>query len=144
MMLQNDNKYINIALASPETIRSWAERRLSSGELVGCVSKPYTMHYQTGKPEPEGLFCEKIFGPLRKGVCYCGKHKGFNSLKDKLCCDECGVELNDEKGRRYNMGYIQLECPITHVWYLKVPPSLISRLLNQPTEDLTSIVYYGV
>jgi DNA-directed RNA polymerase beta' subunit len=146
-MLKNDSKYLHIRLASPDQIRSWAERRLTSGELVGLVTKPYTIHYQTGKPEPEGLFCEKIFGPVRHGFCYCGQFQGLipNLLEEiKVWCDQCGVEVTDSKGRRHYMGYIKLECPVTHVWYLKSPPSFISRLLNQPVEELEFIVYYGV
>lgn len=144
MIHQHDCQYIRIGLASPDHIRAWSERCLPNGEVVGLVTKPYTIHYQTYKPEPDGLFCEKIFGPVKSGYCSCGKYQGITNFEEKKCCEQCGVELTDSKVRRYNTGYINLQCPVTHIWYLKAPPSLISRLLNQPIEILESLVYYGV
>lgn len=135
---------LHIGLASPDQIRRWAERKLPSGDIVGLVSKPYTLHYQTYRPEADGLFCEKIFGPIKTGFCACGEYQGAINLKYPKCCEQCGVELTDSKVRRYNMGYIKLHCPVMHIWYLKSIPSLISRVLNQPLGDLERLVYYDV
>lgn len=143
-MDEHESQHIKISLASPQQIKSWSERVLPSGELVGLVTKPYTIHYQTYKPEPDGLFCEKIFGPVKTGFCACGKYQGIINLNYAKCCEHCGVELTDSKVRRYNMGYINLQCPIMHIWYLKSIPSLLARILNQPMEELESLVYYDV
>jgi DNA-directed RNA polymerase beta' subunit len=144
MIYHHESQYLHIGLASPDQIRSWSERILPSGDLVGLVTKPYTIHYQTYKPEPDGLFCEKIFGPIKTGFCACGKYQGIVNLKYSQCCEQCGVEITESKVRRYNMGYISLQCPVVHIWYLKSVPSLLARVLNQPMEDLESIVYYDV
>lgn len=145
MIPNNDFQFIRVGLASPELIRNWAERQLPNGEIVGQITKPYTIHYQTQKPEKDGLFCERIFGPVKSGVCFCGKYQGI-VLKSNISqfCEQCGVELTESRVRRYRMGYIHLECPVTHVWYLKNRPSLISRLLNQPLQDIENLVYYDV
>lgn len=144
MIDYHETQQLQIGLASPESIRRWAERRLPSGEMVGLVTKPYTIHYQTYKPEPDGLFCEKIFGPIKSGFCACGKYQGMMPANPAKCCEQCGVELTHAQVRRYNMGYIKLEAPVMHVWYLKTVPSLLSRILNQPVEELESLVYYDV
>ena len=144
MIHPNDFQYVRIGLASPEQIRSWSERRLPNGELIGRVSKPYTIHYQTHKPEKDGLFCERIFGPTRSGFCACGKYQGVINIDTPKFCEQCGVELTQSKVRRQRMGYIRLECAVTHVWYLKNRPSLIASLLNQPLQDIESLVYYDV
>jgi DNA-directed RNA polymerase beta' subunit len=142
--MKYQSQYLQIGLASPDQIRLRSERVLPSGEVVGLVTKPYTIHYQTYKPEPEGLFCEKIFGPIKTGCCSCGRYQGITDLKEKKCCENCGVELTDSKVRRHNMGYIRLECPVMHIWYLKSVPSYLARILNQPIEDLERLVYYDV
>jgi len=135
---------LRIGLASPEQIRNWAERVLPNGEIVGRVIKPHTIHYQTHKPERDGLFCERIFGPIKTGFCSCGKYKGIlNNNDSPPFCEQCGVELTESKVRRHRMGYIQLASPVTHVWYLKNRPSVISHLLEMPLKDVESLVYCG-
>lgn len=143
-MFDQEYDRLVLTLASPEHIRQLAERVLPSGEVVGLVTKPYTVHYQTCQPEPEGLFCQKIFGPIRTGYCACGQYENVSHLQSKQCCEECGVEITDAKVRRYNMGYIHLHCPVIHIWYLKSVPSLLARILNQPMSVLESLVYYDV
>jgi len=140
----NTYRYIAMGLASPDQIRKAAERVLPSGEIVGLVTEPYTIHYHTHQPERNGLFCEKIFGPIRTGFCSCGKYQGVTNFKYPQCCEQCGVELTDSRVRRYNMGYIHLNCPVVHTWYLKSIPSLLARLLNRPLKDLLNLVYYDV
>nr|UPO65552.1 RNA polymerase beta' subunit [Staurodesmus triangularis] len=134
---------LRIGLASPEQIRNWAERVLPNGEVVGRVIKPHTIHYQTHKPEKDGLFCERIFGPIKSGFCSCGKYKGPRDSDSPPFCEQCGVELTDSRVRRHRMGYIQLASPVTHVWYLKNRPSVISHLLEMPLKDVESLVYCG-
>nr|YP_009258550.1 beta' subunit of RNA polymerase [Cosmarium botrytis]ANI25620.1 beta' subunit of RNA polymerase [Cosmarium botrytis] len=134
---------LRIGLASPEQIRSWAERILPNGEIVGRVLKPHTIHYQTHKPERDGLFCERIFGPIKSGFCSCGKYKGPRDSDSPPFCEQCGVELTESRVRRHRMGYIQLASPVTHVWYLKNRPSVISHLLEMPLKDVESLVYCG-
>ena len=97
MIYHHESQYLHIGLASPDQIRSWSERILPSGDLVGLVTKPYTIHYQTYKPEPDGLFCEKIFGPIKNWKCKCGKYNGF--ALDKIC-EECQVEITEARVRR--------------------------------------------
>ena len=135
---------LRIGLASPEQIQNWAERILPNGEVVGRVTKPHTIHYQTHKPERDGLFCERIFGPIKSGFCSCGKYKGILNTSDSPpFCEQCGVELTESRVRRHRMGYIQLASPVTHVWYLKNRPSVISHLLEMPLKDVESLVYCG-
>nr|UPO65431.1 RNA polymerase beta' subunit [Cosmarium impressulum] len=143
--MQGDPKGQNlrIGLASPEQIRNWAERVLPNGEIVGRVIKPHTIHYQTHKPERDGLFCERIFGPIKSGFCSCGKYKGPRDSDSPPFCEQCGVELTESRVRRHRMGYIQLASPVTHVWYLKNRPSVISHLLEMPLKDVESLVYCG-
>nr|YP_010269530.1 RNA polymerase beta' subunit [Sphagnum junghuhnianum]UIG87285.1 RNA polymerase beta' subunit [Sphagnum junghuhnianum] len=142
MIHQERHQHLRIELASPEQIRSWAERTLPNGEIVGRVTKPYTLHYKTHKPEKDGLFCERIFGPIKSGICACGKYQGIENKKEySRFCEQCGVEFIDSRVRRYQMGYIQLACPVTHVWYLKRLPSYIANLLAKPLKELESLVY---
>jgi DNA-directed RNA polymerase subunit beta' len=146
-MVHSDTyQYLRIGLASPEQIRSWAERVLPNGEVVGRVSKPHTIHYKTHKPERDGLFCERIFGPTKSGVCACGKYQGSqsNDTDHPGFCEQCGVELTESRVRRHRMGYIQLASPVTHVWYLKNRPSYIAHLLEMPLKDVESLVYCDV
>jgi DNA-directed RNA polymerase beta' subunit len=144
MTYSNNFQYLRIGLASPEQIRNWAERVLPNGEIVGRVLKPHTIHYQTHKPEKDGLFCERIFGPIKSGFCACGKYKGIlNNSDSQNYCEHCGVELTESRVRRHRMGYIQLASPVTHVWYLKNRPSFISHLLEMPLKDVESLVYCG-
>nr|QWW93011.1 RNA polymerase beta' subunit [Cyathodium smaragdinum] len=142
MTYKNKHQYLRIELASPEQIRTWAERILPNGEIVGEVTKPYTLHYKTHKPEKDGLFCERIFGPIRNGICACGKCQGVGDKKENIkFCDQCGVEFIESRIRRYRMGYIKLACSVTHVWYSKRLPSYIANLLAEPLKELESLVY---
>ncbi len=122
---------INIALASPEDIK---ER--SSGEVL----KPETVNYRTYKPERDGLFCEKIFGPTKDYECHCGKYKRIRYRG--IFCDRCGVEVTEKKVRRERMGHIELTVPVAHIWYLKSAPNKIAALLGIPAKKLESVIYY--
>nr|YP_009548222.1 RNA polymerase beta' subunit [Onychium japonicum]AYW14768.1 RNA polymerase beta' subunit [Onychium japonicum] len=133
---------LRIGLASPEQIRSWAERELPNGDVVGQVDQPYTLHYKTHKPERDGSFCERIFGPTKSGVCACGNYQSVNEEDaDSKFCKHCGVEFIDSRVRRYRMGYIKLACPVTHVWFSKRIPSYIANPLAKPLKELESPVY---
>ena len=100
-----------------------------NGEIIGDVTKPYTFHYKTNKSEKDGLFCERIFGPIKSGICACGNYRVIRDEKDDpKFCEQCGVEFVDSRIQRYQMGYIKLACLVTHVWYLKRLPSYITNL----------------
>ncbi|MBN8701752.1 MAG: DNA-directed RNA polymerase subunit beta' [Bacteroidetes bacterium] len=137
MALRRDNKVrsnftkITISLASPEMI---LER--SSGEVL----KPETINYRTYKPERDGLFCERIFGPVKDWECHCGKYKRIRYKG--IVCDRCGVEVTEKKVRRERMGHISLVVPVAHIWYFKSLPNKIGYLLGLPTKKLDMIVYY--
>jgi DNA-directed RNA polymerase subunit beta' len=136
--------YLRITIASPQRIKSWAERKLPSGEIVGEVLKPETINFRTHQPELHGLFCEKIFGPTKNWKCKCGKYNGF--VLDKVC-EECQVEIIEARVRRYRMGYIDLTCPVTHLWYLKGIPNYLCILLKCFDEklkvaDIEQVVYF--
>ena len=122
---------ISISLASPEDI---TER--SCGEVL----KPETVNYRTYKPERDGLFCEKIFGPTKDYECYCGKYKRIRYRG--IVCDRCGVEVTEKKVRRERMGHINLTVPVAHIWYFKSAPNKISALLGIPAKKLESVIYY--
>ncbi|MGJ1366931.1 DNA-directed RNA polymerase subunit beta' [Sphingobacterium spiritivorum] len=137
MSYKKDNKIksnftsITISLASPETI---LER--SSGEVV----KPETINYRTYKPERDGLFCERIFGPVKDYECHCGKYKRIRYKG--IVCDRCGVEVTEKKVRRERMGHINLVVPVAHIWYFRSLPNKIGYLLGLPTKKLDMIIYY--
>ncbi|MFM7573747.1 MAG: DNA-directed RNA polymerase subunit gamma, partial [Snowella sp.] len=133
--------YVKIAIASPERIRQWGERSLPNGMVVGEVTKPETINYRTLKPEMDGLFCEKIFGPSKDWECWCGKYKRVRHRG--IVCERCGVEVTESRVRRHRMGYIKLAAPVTHVWYLKGIPSYLSILLDMPLRDVEQIVYFN-
>nr|BDA98265.1 RNA polymerase beta' subunit [Rhodomonas sp. NIES-1006] len=133
--------YVKINLASPERIRKWGERTLPNGQVVGEVTKPETINYRTLKPEMDGLFCERIFGPVKDWECHCGKYKRVRYKG--IICERCGVEVAESKVRRHRMGHIELAAPVTHVWYLKSLPSYISILLDIPLKDVEQIVYFN-
>nr|UDZ61142.1 RNA polymerase beta subunit [Echinodorus berteroi] len=136
------HQQLRIGPVSPEQIRSWANKILPNGEVVGEVTKPYTFHYKTNKPEKDGLFCERIFGPIKSGICACGNYRVIGAEReDTKFCEQCGVEFVDSRIRRYQMGYIKLACPVTHVWYLKRLPSYIANLLDKPLKELEGLVY---
>ncbi len=122
---------ISIRIASPQTIRSWSK---------GEVKKAETINYRTLKPEKDGLFCEKIFGPVKDWECNCGKYKG-NKFRN-IVCDRCGVEVVRSNVRRERMGHIELAAPVTHIWFFKAVPSRISALLDIGLRDLEKIIYY--
>ena len=123
---------VQIRVASPEIIRRW-----SSGE----VKKPETINYRTFKPERDGLFCERIFGPTKDYECACGKYKG--KKYEGTVCERCGVRVESKEARRRRMGHIELAAPVVHVWYLKSAPSILASLLNIQSKDLENIIYYG-
>ena len=122
---------ISIGLASPDEIM-----QLSSGEVL----KPETINYRTYKPERDGLFCERIFGPTKDYECYCGKYKRIRYKG--IVCERCGVEVTEKKVRRERMGHIRLVVPVAHIWYLRSLPSKMAALLGIPTKKLDSIIYY--
>ncbi len=133
--------YVKIGLASPERIRDWGERTLPNGTVVGEVTKPETINYRTLKPEMDGLFCERIFGPAKDWECHCGKYKRVRHRG--IVCERCGVEVTESRVRRHRMGYIKLAAPVAHVWYLKGIPSYIAILLDMPLRDVEQIVYFN-
>jgi DNA-directed RNA polymerase subunit beta' len=124
--------YIKIGIASPDRILSWSH---------GEVTKPETINYRTLKPEKDGLFCERIFGPSKDWECYCGKYKRVRHRG--ITCERCGVEVTDSKVRRHRMGHIRLASPVTHIWFLKGIPSYIGVLLDLPLRDLEQVVYFN-
>lgn len=131
MLDVNNFERIKISLASPEQIRSW-----SSGE----VKKPETINYRTLRPEKEGLFCEKIFGPVKDWECHCGKYKRVRHRG--IVCDRCGVEVTTSKVRRERMGHIELAAPVCHIWYLKGIPSRMGLLLDMSPKVLEKVIYF--
>lgn len=137
---RNRFEMVGVKLASPQKIREWSERVLPNGEIVGEIKKPDTMNYRTGRPEPDGLLCEKVFGPLKSWECGCGQYK-FRPKSKPFYCSNCGVEVTESHVRRHRMGHVKLNYPITHTWYLKGSPSYLSIILDQPLKDLEAIVY---
>ncbi|HEY9420832.1 MAG TPA: DNA-directed RNA polymerase subunit beta', partial [Thermoanaerobaculia bacterium] len=126
-----DFNAIKISIASPEKIRSWS---------YGEVTKPETINYRTFKPERDGLFCAKIFGPITDWECLCGKYKRMKHRG--VICDKCGVEVTRSRVRRERMGHIELACPVSHVWFFKGLPSRIGHLLDISLRDLERILYF--
>ncbi|MBR5707083.1 MAG: DNA-directed RNA polymerase subunit beta', partial [Bacteroidaceae bacterium] len=129
--IKNNFSKITISLASPEEILT-----NSSGEVL----KPETINYRTYKPERDGLFCERIFGPVKDYECHCGKYKRIRYKG--IVCERCGVEVTEKKVRRERMGHIQLVVPVAHIWYFRSLPNKIGYLLGIPTKMLDSIIYY--
>jgi len=125
---------VRIKLATPERIRE-----ISSGE----VKKPETINYRTLRPEKDGLFCERIFGPTRSYECACGKYKRSGPKFRGIVCDRCGVEVTDNRVRRERMGHIELAAPVVHIWYLRGIPSRLSLLLGTSAKDLEKVVYFA-
>jgi DNA-directed RNA polymerase subunit beta' len=122
---------IRIAIASPEMIRSWSH---------GEVKKPETINYRTFKPERDGLFCAKIFGPTKDYECNCGKYKRMRHRG--VVCEKCGVEVIQSKVRRERMGHIDLAAPVAHIWFLRSLPSRIGTLLDMTLKELEKILYF--
>ena len=127
----NDFNSIEISIASPEKIREWS---------YGEVTKPETINYRTQKPEKDGLFCEKIFGPTKDWECHCGKYKRVK-YKGQVC-EKCGVEITRSKVRRERMGHIELAAPVLHIWYFKGVPSKIGTLLDMSPKQLEAVLYF--
>jgi DNA-directed RNA polymerase subunit beta' len=123
---------IKLSLASPEQVLDWSH---------GEVTKPETINYRTQKPEKDGLFCEKIFGPTKDWQCYCGKYKGIRYKG--IVCDKCGVLVTRSIVRRERMGHIHLAVPVTHIWFLRGTPSSIGTLLNMSVRDLERVTYFA-
>ena len=124
--------YIQISIASPERILKWS---------YGEVTKPETINYRTLKPERDGLFCERIFGPTKDWECYCGKYKRVRHKG--IICERCGVEVTDSKVRRHRMGHIKLAAPVSHIWFLKGIPSYMGLLLDMSLKDLEQVIYFN-
>src|SRR6266542_3969645 len=129
--LRADFDAIRISLASPDKIRAWS---------FGEVTKPETINYRTFKPERDGLFCAKIFGPIADWECLCGKYKRMKHRG--VICDKCGVEVTQAKVRRERLGYITLATPVSHVWFFKGLPSRIGHLLDISLRDLERVLYF--
>ena len=122
---------MRISLASPHDIRSWS---------FGEVKKPETINYRTYRPEKDGLFCERIFGPEKDWECACGKYRG---MKYKgMICDRCGVKVTHSRVRRKRMGHIELAAPVVHIWFFKAMPSRLGTLLAMKTTSLEKIIYF--
>ena len=122
---------MRIGLASPDLIRSWS---------YGEVKKPETINYRTLKPETDGLFCERIFGPIKDWECHCGK---FKRIRYKgIICDKCGVEVTRSKVRRDRMGHIELAAPVSHIWYFKGIPSRMGLILDLSPRSLERVLYF--
>ena len=131
MLDANRFEGIKISIASPEQIREWS---------YGEVKKPETINYRTLKPERDGLFCEKIFGPTKDYECACGKYKRLR-YKD-IVCDRCGVEVTKSKVRRERMGHIELATPVSHIWFFKGVPSRMGLVLDMSPRDLEEVLYF--
>ena len=130
-MKASDIESIRIKVASPEEILSWSH---------GEVKKPETINYRTQRPEKDGLFCEKIFGPSKDYECYCGKYKGIRYKE--IICDRCGVEITKSQVRRERMGHIKLATPCSHIWFLKGIPSRMGLLLDIPQQSMERVIYF--
>ena len=127
---QKFNK-IKIALASPEKIKSWS---------FGEIKKPETINYRTFKPEKDGLFCARIFGPIKDYECLCGKYKRMKFRG--IICEKCGVEVTRSNVRRDRMGHIELATPVAHIWFLKSLPSRISAAIDMKLKDVEKVLYF--
>ena len=127
----NNFASIQVSLASPERIHEWSH---------GEVKKPETINYRSQKPERDGLFCERIFGPSKDWECYCGKYKKVRYKG--VICDRCGVEITKSTVRRERMGHIELAAPVAHIWYLRGIPSRMALLLDVTPKQLEEVVYF--
>src|ERR671937_20058 len=132
MLEVNNFNAVRITLASPDQIRSWSR---------GEVTKPETINYRTLKPERDGLFCERIFGPTKDWECACGKYKRVRFKG--IICERCGVEVTRARVRRERMGSIELAAPVSHIWFFKGVPSRIGYLLDIAPKDLEKIIYFA-
>ena len=130
---RNEFSSIKIGLASPDMIREWS---------YGEVTKPETINYRTLRPEVGGLFCERIFGPIKDGACSCGKYKNSHT-KEVIKCEKCGVDVTTKKVRRERMGHIELACPVSHIWYFKAIPSRMALILDISPKLLEQVLYFA-
>ena len=128
----NNFNAIQISVASPEKIREWS---------CGQVTRPETINYRTQKPERDGLYCERIFGPTKDWECHCGKYKRIRYKG--LVCDKCGVEITRAKVRRERMGHIELAAPVSHIWYFKGVPSRIGLMIDMGPKQLEHVIYFA-
>src|SRR3954470_8415467 len=126
-----DKEAISIQLASPDVVRGWS---------YGEVTKPETINYRSFKPEKDGLFCERIFGPVKNWECSCGKYKRIRYRG--VVCDRCGVEVTLSRVRRERMGHIELAVPVTHIWFFKCMPSRLGLILDMTARNLERVIYY--
>ena len=128
---RSDFNQVRISIASPERILSWS---------YGEIKKPETINYRTFKPERDGLFCSRIFGPIKDYECLCGKYK---RMKFKgIICEKCGVEVTKKDVRRERMGHIKLAAPVAHIWFLKSLPSRIALMVDMKLKDLEKVLYF--
>ncbi len=127
----NQVEHVAISVASPESIRSWSK---------GEVKNPETINYRTFKPEKGGLFCERIFGPVKDWECSCGKYKRIKHRG--VVCDRCGVEVTLARVRRERMGHIELAVPVSHIWFFKCMPSRLGLVLDMTARNLERVIYY--
>ena len=126
-----DFNNIKISIASPDNVRSWS---------FGEIKKPETINYRTFKPEKDGLFCSRIFGPVKDYECLCGKYKRMKFRG--IICEKCGVEVTLSKVRRDRMGHIELAAPVSHIWFMKSLPSRIATLLDMTIKNLEKVLYF--
>src|SRR3989304_10632737 len=128
----SDFDSVRLTLASPDQILEWSH---------GEITKPETINYRTQRYEPDGLFCEKIFGPSKDWECYCGKYKRIRY--NGIVCDKCGVEVTRSIVRRERMGHIKLATPVSHIWFLRGVPSKIGIVLDMSVSDLEKVIYFA-
>ena len=128
---ENNFNSIKITLASPEKIKSWS---------FGEIKKPETINYRTFRPEKDGLFCARIFGPVKDYECLCGKYKRMKFRG--IICEKCGVEITKSNVRRERMGHIDLACPVAHIWFLKSLPSRIALAIDMKLKDVEKVLYF--
>ena len=129
--IMNDFASIQIGIASPEKIREWS---------FGEVKKSETINYRTQKPERDGLFCERIFGPVKDWECHCGKYKRIRYKG--IVCEKCGVKVTKSKVRRERMGHIELACPVSHIWYFRGTPSRMGLILDMSPKYLEQLINF--
>ncbi|MBT4679902.1 MAG: DNA-directed RNA polymerase subunit beta', partial [Flavobacterium sp.] len=128
---ENNFNSIKITLASPEKIKSWS---------YGEIKKPETINYRSFRPEKDGLFCSRIFGPVKDYECLCGKYKRMKFRG--IICEKCGVEVTKSNVRRERMGHIDLACPVAHIWFLKSLPSRISLTIDMKLKEVEKVLYF--
>ena len=134
-------EYVKINVASPEKIKKWSQRRIGNFIIACEVTRPETINYRTFKPEMDGLFCERIFGPVKNWECHCGKYKRIRNKN--LICERCGVEITESRIRRHRMAHINLMYPVTHIWYIQGIPSYLTLLLDTTRYKLKRVIYFN-